>query len=500
MTQGLSVSRLINVTVNLAPVAAQGANLNSLLILGDSAVINVEERIRSYNSLEAVATDFGTNAPEYKAAALFFGQSPQPSQLYIGRWASADTPGILICGALSAAQQDIDTWKAVTDGQFKVDIDGAGATNIDCPTFAGAANLNAVAAIIQTTIRAVGTGGYAAATCVWNGSQFVITSGTTGDGSTVSALTAGAGGVDISAMMKGTAATLSNIVDGIDEETPVEAVVILNDNQISWYGLEFASTAVLSNDEMLEVADFVEASGNPHVYGITSTDAACADAESTTDIAYLVDAGNYRRTFVQYSDNANAVASFFGRAVTVNFNGSNTTITMMYKQEPGVVPQNLNATQADALKEKNANVFVNYNNDTAIIQYGTMGSGDYFDDIFGLDWLRNAVQTAVYNLLYTSPTKIPQTDAGNQLIANTITQVLAQGVTNGLIAPGVWNSAGFGQLQQGQFLDKGYYVYTPPIATQLQADREARKSVVFQVAVKLAGAIHTVDIIINVNR
>ena len=499
MTQGLSVSRLIDVTVVLAPVAAQGANLNSLLIMGDSNVINVEERIRSYDSLEEVAADFGVNDPEYDAAVLFFGQIPQPSQLYIGRWASTATHGYLFCGALSVEEQDIDTWKAIVAGQFKINLNGAGATNVTCGTFAGAANINAVAAIIQVAVRAIGGGGFAAATVTWNGSQFVFGSGTTGAASTVAALTAG-NAADISAVLKGTAGTLSNIVDGIAAETPEEAVIILNNNAVSWYALTFAATQVISDDEYLDVCGFVEASSNPHVLGITSTDAACADPASTTDIAYLVNAAGYNRSFVQYSDNDYAAASFFGRAVTVNFDGSNTTLTMMYKQEPGVVPQSLTATQADALKTKKANVFVNYNNDTAIIQYGTMASGAYFDDIFGLDWLKQAVQTAVYNLLYTSLTKIPQTDAGNQQIANTITAVLAQGVNNGLIAPGVWNSGGFGQLAQGDFLETGYYIYCPPIATQSQGDREARKSVLFQIAVKLAGAIHTVDIQINVNR
>lgn len=43
-------------------------------------------------------------------------------------------------------------------------------------------------------------------------------------------------------------------------------------------------------------------------------------------------------------------------------------------------------------------------------------------------------------------------------------------------------------------------MYQPPIATQSQADREARKSVTFQVAAKEAGAIHGADILVNVNR
>jgi hypothetical protein len=38
------------------------------------------------------------------------------------------------------------------------------------------------------------------------------------------------------------------------------------------------------------------------------------------------------------------------------------------------------------------------------------------------------------------------------------------------------------------------------VASQSQADREARKAPTLQVALKLAGAVHFVDVIINVNR
>ncbi len=184
----------------------------------------------------------------------------------------------------------------------------------------------------------------------------------------------------------------------------------------------------------------------------------------------------------------------------MNFDGSATTITMMYKQEPGITAENLTATQASTLKTKRYNVFAEYDNDTAIVQYGTMFGSAYFDEIHGLDWLRTRIETDVYNLLYTSGTKVPQTDAGNHIIANVIEGGCIQGVNNGLIAPGQWNSGGFGTLQRGDFLPKGYYIFCPPVSSQSQSDREARKSVPFQIAVKLAGAIHTIDIAINVNR
>lgn len=129
-----------------------------------------------------------------------------------------------------------------------------------------------------------------------------------------------------------------------------------------------------------------------------------------------------------------------------------------------------------------------------------MSNGYFFDSVHGFDAVQNSVQTDVWNLLYTSLTKIPQTDAGTHLLVTTIEKTMVAFVTNGLLAPGVWNAQGFGQLLQGDTLSKGFYVYAPPVATQSQADREARKSVPIQIAAKEAGAIHSVLITVNVNR
>lgn len=75
-----------------------------------------------------------------------------------------------------------------------------------------------------------------------------------------------------------------------------------------------------------------------------------------------------------------------------------------------------------------------------------------------------------------------------------------QAVVNGLVAPGVWNGGDIGELMAGDTLTKGYYVYAPAVASQAQADREARRAPVIQVACKLAGAVHYADVEINVVR
>lgn len=379
MSQGLPVSNIVNVTVSMAARAAQSRNYGALLVVGSSDVISVAERMRVYSSLSAVAADFGLDAPEYQAASLYYQQSPQPVDLYIGRW-------------------------------------------------------------------------------------------------------------------------VKTVQDEHPAETVAECISTLCGYSTDWYGLVIADTA-LTDAEVLAVAAVIEGQNVYRIYGHTTKDPVALEASSNTDILSKLKAAKYSRTFGQYSSAVSyAAASLFGRAFTVNFNGNNTTITLKFKQQPGITAEVLTQSQANALASKNGNVFVTYNNDTAIIQEGVMSNGDFIDERHGLDWLQNYVQTNLYNLLYTSTTKIPQTDAGVTRLLSNVEQSMNQALTNGLVAPGIWNGGDIGQVTSGDTLTKGYYVYAPAVATQAQSDREARKAPVIQVACKLAGAVHFADVEINVVR
>lgn len=269
----------------------------------------------------------------------------------------------------------------------------------------------------------------------------------------------------------------------------------------SWYGLGVTYDADRKDDDLLPVCAAIESSSLSRILAVTTKNTDALLTTVNTDIASKVKSAKYSRTFVQYSSTSNYGAiSAFGRAFTVDFNGFGTTITLKFKQEPGITYESLTPAQAAALDAKNCNVYVYYANDTAILQQGVMGNGDFFDERHGLDWLQNYVQTNLFNLLYTSGTKVPQTDAGNTRIMANVEASMDQAVNNGLIAPGVWNGGQIGQLSPGDTLTKGYYVYMPAISSQAQADREARKSVPVQVACKLAGAIHYASVQINVMR
>lgn len=496
MTIGLQVSRLINVDINLEPNAAQQPSVTSALFIGDSNVINVSERFRSYSSLTEVADDFGTTAPEYLAAALFFGQSPQPEQLYIGRWAKTATHGLLLGGLLNATQQLITNWSGIANGSFHISIDGGGAVSITALDFTGQSNLNGVASVINTATTGHG------ATCIWNGQQFVFTSATTGAASAIAYLTAGAGGTDIHDQVKGTLADGAEEVNGIIAESAVACVEIMDDQPFQFYMLMFAVIdADISQADYLAVAAYIEGDASPHIFAITVDDANALSSGSTEDIGYQLQQLDYERTCYQYSGTtAYAIASLLGRAATVDFEAQNSTITLMYKQEPGVVPELLLGSQANSLDGKNYSYYATFNNGIPIIVNGTMANGLYFDDVQGADWMVGQVQTDLFNTLFLTPTKIPQTDAGTHVLTTTVEGSLSIGLSNGQIGPGVWEFNGFGNLTKGQYLEKGYYVFAPPIATQSPSDRAARKAPTIQAAVIFAGAVQKVSILINVQR
>lgn len=610
----LSVSRLVQVSVALGANPVVGRAFNCLMVAGDSAVISGLQRYRSYTALSQIAADFGLSAPEYQAAALYYSQSPQPVNCFVGRWLSSATAGYNLGSILSATAQVLSNWTAIASGGFKVAIDGGALTNVAAINLSAITNLNGVASAITAAMVSASL----SAVCTWNGTSFVITSGSTGPGasalgsmtlsgqpsandsftiggtavtfvasspvgsqvvigsttaqtlsnlllflqqsldtniskctyaqgtgnvinvtyqvagtggnaftlvksgtnlavsgatlsggtqpSSVSYAQAPTSGTDISTMLGLTSVTSQGLAAGYASETPVQCVAALDSLSSVWYGLTFASTSAITSAQHLAVANFIEADQITRMYGINTQDTGSLSSLVSNDIGSLVQSAGYNQTFVQYSSTVlYPAASMFGRMFSVDFNAQNSTITLMYKQMPGVSPENLTNTQANALQVKNINAYVSYDNGTKIIQYGTVGNGNFIDEVWGLDWFQNAIQTSVFNLMYTATTKIPQSDAGQNQLLNACSSVCGNqpggAVYNGLAAPGTWNSSTvFGTLQPGQYLPQGFYIFAPSVNSQSEADRAARKAPPIQIALKLAGAFQTANVLVTVNQ
>jgi hypothetical protein len=213
-------------------------------------------------------------------------------------------------------------------------------------------------------------------------------------------------------------------------------------------------------------------------------------------------ASAYNQSFICYSsETPYEASSVAGRAASVDFTAQNSTITLAYKQLPLVVPENLLPQQYSALTAKNCNVYVSLDNNSNVFQTGKLSSGSWIDQTWGLDCFQNTIQTAIYNVLYTTPTKIPQTDAGMTSLLAACTQVCEQFVYNGFVAPGQWNSTPpFPGLASGQYLQLGYQIYAPSVNSQSQLARVSRVAPTIQIALKLAGAIQYAVINVLVNQ
>ena len=208
------------------------------------------------------------------------------------------------------------------------------------------------------------------------------------------------------------------------------------------------------------------------------------------------------RTLAYSKDNGKtAVASYASIASSVNYNGSNTVNTMNLKTLTGTNGDD-GLSDTYVLSAHTNGVDIYGNTGGLSVVYSNDNNG-YTDDIKGQLWLKKALEVAGFNYLRQTNTKIPQTEEGMAGLKNAYAQICEQGVRNGFIAGGSWNGiVPFGNPEKFKeaIEQKGYYIYSIPVALQSQTDREARKAPVVQIAIKCGGALHFSDVIVTIQR
>lgn len=193
-------------------------------------------------------------------------------------------------------------------------------------------------------------------------------------------------------------------------------------------------------------------------------------------------------------------AAYAGRAMSTDFNGSNTTSTMHLKDLVGIAPDTgITQTLLTTCETVGADVYTYIG---PLPKVFSTGGNTFFDQVYGTLWLIFAMQVAGFNALAESPTKVPQTEPGMALLRNAYVGVCQVAVTNGFSAPGAWNSPQlFGNPDdlRKNVLQRGFYVYSQPVNQQTQTARAARQAPLVQIALKLAGATHSTSVIVYIN-
>lgn len=253
-----------------------------------------------------------------------------------------------------------------------------------------------------------------------------------------------------------------------DAETYVEALTAISDTDNNWYGLAIES---VTESDILLVAAYIEA--RTKIFAARSLDADII-TNATDDVASLLEAAEYNRTFLMYHGAAATSypdAAWLGNCL-VRDPGSQ---TWMFKTLNSITPDTLTAGQSDYALGKNCNVYVRIAG-VNITQQGKMAGGEYIDVIRGIDWLTARIKERAFTRLINAP-KIGFTNAGIAVIETAVREQLDIALDQDLIAP-----------------EPGYTVTVPDVLDTDELDRQNRQLKGVRFRARLAGAIHYAEI------
>ena len=504
MTQQLS--EIVRVTATISAAGTPRATLGrGLYLTRDRTVLDVSgaEKVKSYNGLSEVADDFASSLDPYLAAQRWFGQSPYPNKLLVGRWVNQDQRAEVRGGDVSTL---LATFAAISDGSFSVKgIDFTGVNLQDTDSAQGGAqpvtDLAGVATAVQAALRGNGDAALAGATVTYDEAveKFRVEfSSIAADAGAVFAAETNGNGTDLSALMALTTETGAVYHPGASEETVADALDAIRDVDPSFVFVTI-DPALNGTQAMLDVSAWVAA--NPCIFCAESNEPEALTTGEGTSFAARLAAVQSSRTLLTWSAARDYKAvSIAARLSSVNFAVPGSLITAAFKQLPGTTPDDITSAQRAELERKRVNYYTRVGGTNVYLEGWTLKPGVWVDVVYWIDWITDAIKTAVFNLL-TSSRRVPQTVDGIAAIREVIVAVCEEGVRNGGIAPGTVSPAMAARIAQVTGVDSfngelpnGYLVYIGSLADQAPSERTARVAPAINVWLKGSGAVHSVDI------
>lgn len=275
--------------------------------------------------------------------------------------------------------------------------------------------------------------------------------------------------------------------------------------KIWWYWTMVTAPIYAVAATMTIIATWCEANGSMLINNQTGAAATAIRTNAAVNIAKTFTTAGYRHAFTP----AHATDAYSGNALSkhfaaVNYSADNSTITGEFKKSPGVVAEDIDSTSyANMQLATNKAVFYSVVDNQGSVDQGRWLNtfthstfGEYIDDVVNLDAFVNFMTTAVYNTMAGQPTKLQQTPVGQAVLLGTVRQACQQFVANGYLGPRNYINPDNGL----NAYTVGFEILTKPedILNLSDADRDARKSAPIRVRIFRAGAIHMVQINIDV--
>lgn len=479
MPNELSINNVVTVSLAAAQSGLSDYNVNNLAILTDESTNESFGSLgyKTYLNASEVATDFGSDSDTYKMATSVFAQSPNilNGGGYLAVIKYADGVAAKGTATFSANPTANDT---ITIGSTTLTFKATASVSTDVAI--GETLAETLQNLVAKTITGV---------ALSYSNEGVLT---------IEATELGTSGNSIALAKSSTAITLSGatLEGGSATESTAQAIQRA-EGLVPFFAV--ISQRNLGAEEIEAAAAYVQTVNKE--FGYVLTDDAQLQAgglfKHLTELKYNKSRGLF------YSDSTyafNYLAAYFGRYLSTEFEGSNTVQTMHLKDLVGIpADPGLTQTLLNLAKDNGADCYANI---AGVAKVFCSGANGFADQVYNLAWLVGKLEVAGFNVLATVSNKVPQTEAGMDILKGAYRLVLDQAVRNGYLAPGKWTRVDkFGDVAAfDQNVEQvGYYIYSAPVSQQSVSDRAARKAPLVQIAAKEAGAIHSTSILLYVN-
>jgi hypothetical protein len=275
---------------------------------------------------------------------------------------------------------------------------------------------------------------------------FIVTSGTDGANSTITAMTG-----TLATPLFLTIATGAVLSQGADAASPaafMSGVAAVTQNWATF--MTVFDPDVSGNDNKLAFADWTNDQNDRYAYICWDTDGSpSVTVPATTSLGYLLQQGEYSGTFLFGHDGDNTVdfnyAAFVcGTAASIDFEETDGRITFAFRRQSGLVATCSNETAANNLIANGYNFYGAYAtaNDDFIFLYDGAISGPFLwaDSYINQIWLNNALQLALMVLLINVKS-IPYNSDGYALMQAACLDPINAGLNFGAFRSGVTLSA-----------------------------------------------------------
>lgn len=491
-TGQIALSNTIDVTLGKAPSGLGEYSTNSIVLLSNESPLSSEPYIWAV-SAQDVINEYGSNSLTAKMArALFtpaFNLRTGNGQVLVYPYNGVNATACSV-KTIAITPAVLTALKLVSGGSLKITLDG---TTYEVTGM----NFTAIKTV-EDVVKVLNAQGLDCDIEVVDTNKIQFKSRRYGATDSTITFSAASTGTDIGG---GSYLDTANAVTtaGSDSSGKTVAEAIEEVDQIAYVGgvltTQFCeNAAVLANATALQTLDHVYFEVTQSLKNITVLGANIKSASDTKTrpMAYSYAGAEGAKC---------AIATYATIACSTNYSGDSTVLTMNLKELTGILPDlNLNQTYYTQAKQNGVDIYGNTEGLSCVYSFD---NGAYTDEVTGELWFKKALEVSGLNYLRKTNTKIPQTEAGMAGLKNAYESRCVQAVRNGLIAPGAWNdSIPFGNSEDfiRNIAEKGYYIYSLPIAQQQQAEREQRIAPVVQIAVKLAGAFHSSNVIVNVQR